>query len=104
LEIGVHLQKVLPLFVSHHLFENEERIFKRQMPFPAPGSMQRASSDAPPSCTVVHEHFSLSHQRTVDHFHFQKMMVLTCCHQGMIHEKQVSTVMFHYWQQRLLSR
>jgi len=31
-------------------------------------------------------------------------MVLTCCHQGMIHEKQVSTVMFHYWQQRLLSR
>jgi hypothetical protein len=79
-------------------FQNEERIFKTQMPFPAPGRMKRASAHTPPSCTVVQAHFSSRCQRTIDHFGLPKTKVLTFCIEGMSLNKKAGIARFHHRQ------
>jgi hypothetical protein len=85
-------------------FQNEERIFKTQMPFPAPGRTKRASANTPPSCTIVQAHFSSGSQRTIDHVRFRRTKMPTSCIQRMSLNMKASIVRFHHRQQRLLSR
>jgi hypothetical protein len=74
-------------------FQNEERISGMKTHLFSRG-MKQCCSDAPEFCTTAQVRFAQHRQITVDHFHFAKRMVLTCCNQGMNHEKQVSTGCF----------